>query len=51
MRVSVVWEFIQKQILGMQWLNEWIGLGLSSLGLDIRTRIGGSVQFFLYDTI
>ena len=49
--MSVVWEVIQNQILGMQWLNELLGLGLSALGLDINTRIGGSVQFFLYDTI
>lgn len=49
--MSIVWEFIQNQILGMRWLNELLGLGLSALGLDISTRIGGSVQFFLYDTI
>lgn len=35
----------------MQWLNEWIGNVLSLLGLDINGRLGGSVQFFLYDVI
>ena len=40
--------FVQEQILGMKWLNKLIGSGLSSLGLDIGTRIGGSVNFFLY---
>lgn len=49
--MSVVWEFIQNQLLGMKWLNELIGMGLSSFGLDITGRIGGSVQFFLYDII
>ena len=49
--MSVVWDFIQNQILGMKWLNEIIGKGLSSLGLDITGRIGGSIQFFLYDVI
>lgn len=49
--MSIVWEFIQNQILGMQWLNELLGMGLSALGLDIHTQIGASVQFFLYDTI
>lgn len=46
-----VWQFFQDQILGMQWLNEWIGNVLSLLGLDINGRLGGSVQFFLYDVI
>ena len=49
--MSVVWDFIQNQILGMKWLNELIGRLLTVFGLDISTRIGGSVQFFLYDTI
>ncbi|MEG1254353.1 permease [Clostridium sp.] len=46
-----IWNFFQNQILGMKWLNKLIGSGLSSLGLDITTRVGGSVQFFLYDTV
>lgn len=46
-----VWQFIQEQILGMKWLNEWIGKGLSMLGMDVGERIGGSVQFFLYDVL
>ena len=43
--------FIQNQILGMQWLNSSIGNALSSLGLDVSTRIGGSIHFFLYDIL
>ncbi|WP_052446673.1 permease [Candidatus Soleaferrea massiliensis] len=35
----------------MKWLNELIGLGLSALGLDVGGRIGGSVQFFIYDVL
>ena len=46
-----MWGFIQNQILGMQWLNELIGNLLSALGIDIGTRIGGSIHFFLYDVI
>lgn len=46
-----MWSFIQNQILGMKWLNEWIGNGLSALGLDVSSRWGGSIQFFLYDII
>lgn len=46
-----VWQFVQDQLLGMKWLNEVIGSGLSALGLDLNGRLGGSVQFFLYDVI
>ena len=47
----VIWNLIQNQILGMRWLNELIGDGLASIGIDINTRLGGSIQFFIYDTI
>ncbi len=46
-----VWQFIQDQVLGMKWLNELTGKGLSLLGLDVGGRMGGSVQFFLYDVL
>ena len=46
-----VWKFIQDQVLGMKWLNELIGAGLSVFGLDVGERIGGSIQFFLYDVL
>lgn len=45
------WQFIQEQLLGMRWLNELIGGGLSALGLDISGKVGGSVQFFIYDVL
>ena len=46
-----MWAFIQDQILGMKWLNGLIKKLLSAFGLDTGSRIGGSVQFFLYDVI
>ena len=46
-----MWEFIQDQILGMKWLNVLIGNLLKALGCDIKEKIGGSIQFFLYDVI
>lgn len=46
-----MWAFIQDQILGMKWLNALIGRLLTAVGLDVNTRIGGSVQFFFYDVI
>ncbi len=46
-----MWAFIQDEILGMQWLNRLIRQLLTLCGLNMESRIGGSVQFFLYDTI
>lgn len=45
------WQFIQDQVLGMKWLNKLIGDGLTGLGLDVGGRIGGSIQFFIYDVV
>ncbi len=45
------WNFFQDEILGMQWLNRLIGRLLDTCGLDTTGKIGGTVQFFLYDTI
>ncbi len=47
----MIWDFIVNQILGMKWLNELIGSILEMLGLDISGRLGGSIQFFIYDVI
>ena len=46
-----MWSVIQDEILGMKWLNRLIGKLLTLCGLDIDSRIGGSILFFLYDTI
>lgn len=49
--LNLGWKFFQDQILGMKWLNEVIGSFLSMLGVDLGSRLGGSIQFFLYDVI
>ena len=46
-----IWSFIQNQVLGMKWLNQLIGSLLAKTGIDIASRMGGSIQFFLYDVI
>lgn len=46
-----IWLFFQNQILGMKWLNEVIALLLTSVGIDINSNIGASIQFFIYDVI
>ncbi len=46
-----MWDFIQDEILGMKWLNRLIGSMLNACGLDTESKLGGSLQFFIYDTI
>ena len=49
--LKTAWDFFQIEILGMSWLSQLIGTILNACGLDTTGRIGGSVQFFIYDTI
>lgn len=49
--LKTIWDFFQTEILGMSWLNRLIGTILNACGLDTTSRIGGSIQFFIYDTI
>lgn len=45
-----MWAFIQNQILSMNWLSELTSNLLQILGINISTKMGGSLQFFIYDT-
>ena len=49
--LKVAWDFFQKEVLGMQWLNRLMGSLVEAVGLDPTSRIGGSIQFFFYDVI
>ena len=44
-------EFIQDEVLRMTWLSRLLRLALEKLGLNVDSRIGGSLHFFLYDCI
>ncbi|SCH47945.1 Predicted permease [uncultured Clostridium sp.] len=47
-----IFNFFTEQILGMKWLSDLINLFVENvLNLNVSSRIGGSVQFFIYDTI
>lgn len=47
-----MFDWINSQVLKMEWLSNLITLFVEKvLGLDVSTRVGGSVQFFLYDTV
>ena len=45
------WSFFQDEILGMRWLSRLIGRAVEACGLNPAGRVGGSIRFFLYDTI
>lgn len=49
--LSMIGIFIQDELLKMVWLNNLIGKILMKIGIDINGRIGGSLQFFFFDTI
>ena len=49
--LSMIWMFIQEQVLGMKWLSVLIGQLLNAIGLDTSGKLGGSIQFFIYDVI
>ncbi len=49
--IKTAWDFFQREVLGMQWLNRLIGSIVETVGLDPTSCIGGSVQFFFYDVI
>lgn len=49
--MKTAWDFFQNEILGMQWLSWLLHTVLNACGVDTADRIGGSVHFFLYDTV
>lgn len=47
----MIWDFFQNQILGMKWLDALIAQLLVSVGVDVQSPVGGSLEFFIYDVI
>ena len=43
--------FILDQVLKMQWLSELIAALLGALGIDAAGQWGGTLHFFIYDTV
>ncbi|MFP1646240.1 permease [Pontitalea aquivivens] len=46
-----IFGWMNDQLLRMVWLNDLVGAGVAAIGLDPASRLGGSVQFFIYDVI
>lgn len=49
--LKTCWDFFQNEVLGMGWLSRLVSIILNACGLDTTSRVGGSIQFFIYDTI
>jgi len=47
-----IFSFLNQQILKMEWLSDLVATFVESvLKLDMDSRVGGSVHFFIYDVI
>lgn len=46
-----VFAWMNDQLLRMVWLDELVAQAVVAIGLDPASRLGGSVQFFVYDVI
>lgn len=46
-----VFGWLNDQLLRMTWLNDLVGQAVTAIGLDPASRLGGSLQFFVYDVI
>lgn len=47
-----IFSFLNDQLLKMNWLSELVRLLVEKVfGLSTKERLGGSIQFFIYDTI
>lgn len=49
--LKAIGVFIQNQVLGMKWLHDLTGSLITSVGLDLDSKLGGSLHFFIYDIV
>lgn len=48
----IIFEWLNNQVLKMEWLSDLIAYLLGNVfGLNLKERLGGSLHFFIYDTI
>lgn len=47
----MMFNFIQNNILRMVWLNDLVGSILKIFRIDLNTKIGEALQFFIYDVL
>jgi len=50
--VTLILEWLNDQLLKMEWLHHLVRLLVDNVfGLSVEERLGGSLHFFLYDTV
>ncbi len=50
--VTQIFSWLNDQILRMTWLSESVRLVVERVfGLSVQEKLGGSIHFFIYDTI
>ena len=48
----IIFQFLNNQLLKMQWLYDLVELLVVKVfGLEMASRLGGSIHFFLYDVV
>lgn len=52
MVLLIIFEWINNQLLKMEWLSNLVTLLVTNVfNMDIDSRVGGSIHFFIYDVI
>lgn len=46
-----IFQWLNNQLLRMDWLSASVRWLMEALGIDVGTRLGGSLHFFVYDVI
>ena len=46
-----IFQWLNNQLLRMDWLSASVRGLMEALGIDVGTRLGGSLHFFIYDVI
>ena len=50
--MTAIFSWLNDQLLRMQWLHDLVRLLVEQVfGLDMASRVGGSIHFFIYDVI
>ncbi|MGJ7921745.1 permease [Neobacillus sp. LXY-4] len=47
-----IFSWLNNQLLKMDWLNDLVTILVNNVfGLDVKSRVGGSIHFFIYDVV
>ena len=49
--MEAIGSFLMDQVLKMQWLSDLVAMLVGAFGLDVTSQWGGTIHFFIYDTI